>query len=134
MSALFLARAAGDSACRFALDLAMMLAGSSCADDGEEAKLVRELAQPVVQLDLKGNVAGWNPAAARMLGWSEQEILGSVFPVPFWAAPVEGEPGQWLRLHGRRQDGRWVRMEASLAPIMNSFGHPIRILMVLSAA
>jgi PAS domain S-box-containing protein len=35
----------------------------------------------IVTLDLEGRVTTWNPAAERMHGWSEEEVLGQPLPV-----------------------------------------------------
>lgn len=35
---------------------------------------------PIITLDLDGNVTMWNPAAERVFGWSEREVLGKSDP------------------------------------------------------
>jgi two-component system, chemotaxis family, CheB/CheR fusion protein len=39
------------------------------------AVVVRDSHDPIVSLDLEGSIQGWNPAAARVYGWSEAEAL-----------------------------------------------------------
>lgn len=41
---------------------------------------------PIITLDLDGNVTMWNPAAERVFGWSEKEVLGKPNPI----VPDEG--------------------------------------------
>ena len=36
---------------------------------------------PVITFDMRGNVTGWNPAAEKLFGWSESEVLGKVAPM-----------------------------------------------------
>jgi PAS domain S-box-containing protein len=52
----------------------------------------------VVSVDLDTNVVLWSPAAERIFGWTEQEIVGQRYPL----AP----------------DGRWDEVEAALAQAM----------------
>ncbi len=42
--------------------------------------LVQACPLAILVLDLKGKVRVWNPAAERIFGWSEKEVLGKVFP------------------------------------------------------
>ncbi len=39
------------------------------------AVVVRDSNDPIVSLDLEGRIRAWNPAAARIYGWSEEEAL-----------------------------------------------------------
>ena len=72
----------------------------------------------IVLLDPEGRVTSWNPGAARLKGYSEEEILGSsilrFFPQEDVAA---GKPQELLRLaavNGRIEDEGWaVRKDGS---------------------
>ncbi|CAM5199759.1 PAS domain S-box protein [Oligella ureolytica] len=35
-------------------------------------------------LDMQGRVVYVNPAFCRMVGWNESELLGTLFPYPYW--------------------------------------------------
>jgi two-component system, chemotaxis family, CheB/CheR fusion protein len=39
------------------------------------AVVVRDSSDPIVSLDLEGRIRGWNPAAERVYGWSEEDAL-----------------------------------------------------------
>ncbi|MBI4465640.1 MAG: PAS domain S-box protein [Acidobacteria bacterium] len=43
--------------------------------------LIQSAPLAITVLDKDGNVQDWNPAAERMLGWTEQEVLGRPLPV-----------------------------------------------------
>lgn len=45
-------------------------------DDGDLARLVRDLADAVVVADPAGTIVFWNGAATRVFGWSEGDALG----------------------------------------------------------
>ncbi len=49
------------------------------------AAVIRSSPVGIVTLDLKGIVTSWNPAATRIHGWTEEEVLGRFLP----AVPVE---------------------------------------------
>lgn len=44
--------------------------------DGEQAELLRALADAVVVADPEGRIAFWNDAATHLFGWSAEEALG----------------------------------------------------------
>ncbi|GAB3656354.1 hypothetical protein GCM10027589_15940 [Actinocorallia lasiicapitis] len=51
------------------------------AHDPTLPAVVRSVADPIVAIDQELRVIVWNPAAERLFGWSEQEMLGR--PAPF---------------------------------------------------
>jgi two-component system, cell cycle sensor histidine kinase and response regulator CckA len=65
----------------------------------------------VVTLDADSRVTGWNPAAERLLGWAEAEVLGR--PYPLVLPEQEAEHRAMLRaaLDGQSFDGREVRRQ-----------------------
>ena len=72
----------------------------------------------VFLLDPEGRVASWNPGAARLLGYEEEEILGQHFSIFCPREDVDaGKPEQFLRLareEGRLEDEAWrVRKNGS---------------------
>ena len=69
----------------------------------EELRTSNEVRQAVVQssplaiwaLDLNGNVTFWNPAAERIFGWTEAEVIGR--PLPVIADADQEEHRDWIR-------------------------------------
>ncbi|HEY2019422.1 MAG TPA: CHASE3 domain-containing protein, partial [Bryobacteraceae bacterium] len=68
----------------------------------EKLRQANEVRRAVIQssplaiwaLDLEGNVSFWNPAAERIFGWTEAEVIGR--PLPIVAAEQQEEQRQWL--------------------------------------
>jgi PAS domain S-box-containing protein len=86
----------------------------------------------IIVLDLKSRVTVWNPAAARLFGWSEAEVLGQALPtVPDeemdarahldfqWKA---GEAVTDAQVRRRRKDGSVVVVSLSVAPLRDAAG------------
>ncbi|HEY7128309.1 MAG TPA: PAS domain S-box protein [Nitrospira sp.] len=77
--------------------------------------LVHESPLPIVSLDLDARVTSWNQAAARLFGWTEEEVLGRELPyVPedeaasadsLWEQGLRGEVHGPIELRRRRKDG-----------------------------
>lgn len=72
----------------------------------------------IFMTDAKGNIISWNKEAERIIGYSEEEILGRHFSIIFSPADIEvGLPEQELRMArelGRAEDERWhVRKDSS---------------------
>ena len=42
--------------------------------------LVQASPLAIIALDLEGRVISWNPAAERMFGWSQEEVMGRALP------------------------------------------------------
>jgi PAS domain S-box-containing protein len=65
----------------------------------------------IFSLDPTGLVTSWNSGAERLLGWTEQEILGRTADVIFTpedcAAGVPGEERRQASTLGRAEDERW---------------------------
>jgi PAS domain S-box-containing protein len=86
----------------------------------------------VAAMDLDGSVLVWNRAARRLLGWSEEEVVGRPNPaLPDELLPVldsvrAAGTGPALTLGvtaaAERSDGRPVRVELSLAPLADADG------------
>lgn len=89
--------------------------------------LVRLAPLAIVSLNEQGRVIRWNPAAERIFGWSEQEVLGRELPyVPsgmeheadaMWEQGLAGllQPG--IELRRQRKDGRLI--DLSLWPAVS---------------
>ena len=94
----------------------------------------------IVILDAQGRVEKWNPAAERIFGWSEIELLGKIVS---WCPPGTEEEGQRYRSqipHGEtfsdveavrlRKDGTLVTISYSGAPLYNEAGAAIGVLTI----
>lgn len=72
----------------------------------------------IFMTDAEGNITSWNKEAERIIGYSEEEILGRSFSVIFSPEDIQrGVPEQELRIareQGRAEDERWhVRKDGS---------------------
>jgi PAS domain S-box-containing protein len=89
-------------------------AQSSLRQAEERFRLLVENVQDhaIVQLDARGNVAGWNRGAERILGYSEREILGKHFSCFFTPEDREsGLPHAQLKLArdmGNAENDNWL--------------------------
>ncbi len=95
----------------------------------------------VLAIDPGGIVNMWNPAAERIFGWSEAEVVGR--PVPFVPDDkreefralrervLRGESLFQLELERRRKDGTPIRVNLSAAPLRDRGGNIYGIMGVL---
>ena len=87
----------------------------------------------VVTVDLQGRVTMWNPAAERMHGWSQQEVLGKHLPIVLPNNP----PDELQKVHRRilgeggvtgleydclTKDGQPITVSVAAAPLQNAAG------------
>jgi len=91
----------------------------------------------IIATDLDGLVTVWNAGAAKMLGWSEQEMLGQPMALFFTAEDREtGRPAAKRREAletGRAQDARWHQKRSGerfwglseMAPLRDAAGQAI---------
>ena len=113
-------------------DLASCEASEARREEGELFRaLLRSLPQAVAAMDLDGSVLAWNPAAERLLGWTEEEVLGRPNPaIPADARHLVGEARAsdggrgvaWLRAPATAADGGAVAVEVVLAPLTGAGG------------
>src|ERR1017187_8664174 len=83
----------------------------------------------IVELNPEGKVKLWNPAAERMFGWEESEVLGRAYPVIPSETRAEYEDDVLHLLEGstirgkdvrrQRKDGRRLDVRLWAAPIHN---------------
>ncbi|MBI2998356.1 MAG: PAS domain S-box protein [Deltaproteobacteria bacterium] len=83
-------------------------------------------------LDTDGKVKLWNPAAERIFGWKEEEILGLPLPIipedkqeefrKSYAAVLQGRHVTELETHRQRKDGSLVDVSISTGPIRDAGG------------
>lgn len=95
----------------------------------------------IVALDVEGRVTLWNPAAERMFGWTEAEVLGTPHPIVPPEAVTEyqekiGEVfsgGQHigLELKRMRKDGSSITVRLNSAPLTGENGALLGVLGLL---
>jgi two-component system cell cycle sensor histidine kinase/response regulator CckA len=100
--------------------------------------IVRYSPLAVICADADGNVLTWNPAAERIFGWSEQEVLGKLNPivpkerVEEYRSLLEGvrrgHPYISKELRRQRKDGSLITLNASSAPLYDAAGSVIGLL------
>jgi PAS domain S-box-containing protein len=104
----------------------------------ENVRKATELVKAVVQaspvaitaLDASGLVRMWNPAAEKLFGWTEAEVLGGTLPTispedllpheAISARALRGETISSVELRRKRKDGSWLDVEVSNAPIFDA--------------
>ncbi len=89
--------------------------------------LVEALPLGISVLDRFGNVSVWNPAAERIFGWTEQDVLGRPLPTiaedredefrAFLQRVSKGESVLGWEIQRRRNDGSTIDMRVSASPI-----------------
>ena len=94
--------------------------------------LVRSSPLAVVMVDRHLRVQLWNPAAERLFGWKESEVLGQRLPIIPWnqqarfrsllVAEMEGRCLIGEEAQRQRKDGSLVEVSASSAPLWDSQG------------
>ncbi len=96
----------------------------------------------IITLDLQGNVVSWNPAAEKIFGWKESEVLGGQLPyVPpekqrefrnFLERVAGGESFANVESRRMRRDGTPVDVSISTAPLHDAKGNVAGIMAVVS--
>ncbi len=86
----------------------------------------------IMALDPEGRVTLWNPAAERIFGWSEQEVLGKPLPIvpadrqeefrKLWERSLAGESFSGFELQRQRKDGSLIDISLSTAPLLDASG------------
>lgn len=94
--------------------------------------LVQESALPIISLDTNARVTGWNQAATRLFGLSEEEVLGHQLPYvqpgkegmadAFWEAEIRGDVISPIELRRIRKDGTLLDLLLWPAFAFNYFG------------
>ena len=90
----------------------------------------------IISMDLDANVWSWNPAAERIFGWREEEILGK--PVPLLVPSSERAQfaelrrrlgrGEWIEeldVRRQRRDGTVINVSISAGPLRDADGSVI---------
>jgi PAS domain S-box-containing protein len=90
----------------------------------------------IVATDVDGQVTRWSPAAQRMLGWTEQEVIGQQDPsIPGHVALENGSlasaPAVGVESERLCRDGRLIPVAVSTGPVMSAEGRAIGRLAVI---
>ncbi len=95
----------------------------------------------VTALDLDGRVQSWNAAAERMLGWSEEEIIGLTLPTvgesqqdefrQLRERVISGELLMGVEVRRQKRDGSPIDLNVYAAPLFGSEGEAVGIMGVL---
>jgi two-component system sensor histidine kinase/response regulator len=105
------------------------------------SELVKASPISIVAFDLKGIVQSWNPAAERLFGWTEQEVIGH--RLPFVPHDKQSDFHERIRrsLQGQelsgesvsrvRKDGSPVELSISSAPLRDACGITIGLISVI---
>jgi PAS domain S-box-containing protein len=97
---------------------------------------------PIVALDADLKVKLWNPAAERLFGWTELELLGRSYPlVPaerqeefrgYLDAVLRGQRFTGLETQRRTRDGSVMDVQVSVAPVHDAGGRVSLIIAILT--
>ncbi len=96
----------------------------------------------IAALDLDGNVRMWNPAAERIFGWRESEVLGRPLPsVPadrqdefraFRQRVLQGETLAGVQVRRQKRDGSFLNIEFWTAPLHDARGNLTGIMGIMA--
>ncbi|WP_176632392.1 PAS domain S-box protein [Desulfolutivibrio sulfoxidireducens] len=106
------------------------------------ASVIRASPLAIFILDRQGRVTLWSPAAERLFGWSEAEVLGRVLPTVPASMRAEfetgltrafsGEPISGLEAARMRRDGSMVEISLNTAPLFDGASGVAAILVMAS--
>jgi two-component system, cell cycle sensor histidine kinase and response regulator CckA len=95
------------------------------------AAIVQQAPDAIIRTDLEGRIESWNPAAERLYGYSEDEVLGWPVSVLYQAGHAERElqsllgevlAGRPIQTETERvaKDGRTIPVEILVSPLRDS--------------
>jgi PAS domain S-box-containing protein len=97
---------------------------------------------PIIALDAELKVKVWNPAAERLFGWTESELLGRSYPlVPaekqeefrgYLETVLRGQSFTDVETQRRTRDGSVVDVQLSVAPVHDAAGRVRLIFAILT--
>ncbi|MFK8183881.1 MAG: PAS domain S-box protein [Phormidesmis sp.] len=95
--------------------------------------LITASPRAIFMLDLEGNVKIWNPAAERMFGWREEDVLDLPSPVSLetpWedcaslqTCVLEGQTYTRVEMRRQHKDGTEIDLICSAAPLNDTAGN-----------
>lgn len=93
-------------------------------------------------LDLDGKVKMWNPAAEKMFGWTEEEVLGQPLPIipvnnqeefqEIYKLIIHGNSLSGLETRRQKRGGSLIDVSISTAPIRDADGNIIGAMGILT--
>ena len=96
----------------------------------------------IFAVDREARVLVWNPAAERLFGWEEQEVLGRINPIVpegrgeefrrLRERAVAGEVYTGMEVRVRRKDGSPVEISVSTAPLRDESGVIVGLMAVVA--
>jgi PAS domain S-box-containing protein len=96
----------------------------------------------ILALDASGLVRMWNPAAERLFGWKEAEVMDGPLPIippesrhhhqSITERGVRGEIISNMELRCKRMDGCWIDIQLSTAPILDAQHQTVAYLWVMN--
>jgi PAS domain S-box-containing protein len=102
--------------------------------------LIQASPAAIISFDPDGNVTLWNPAAERLFGWREAEVLGQFLPYisddkreehrALRESVLRGEGFTGVEVRRRRKDGSTVDISVSTAPMRDAEGNITGIMSV----
>ena len=103
--------------------------------------LIQAAPLPIAAMDREGRITLWNPAAERVFGWPEAEVMGQLNPIvppvslenfrQILARILAGESFAGLELKRRRKDNSLLDIRISSAPLYDSQGNVIGAMAVI---
>lgn len=89
-------------------------------------------------LDMEGRVVYVNPAFCRLVGWTEAELLGTLFPYPYWVEDKFDEhqeyldivlsgktPSSGMEMEVQRRDGSLFTVRLYVSPLRDAHGQQL---------
>ncbi|HYR82913.1 MAG TPA: PAS domain S-box protein [Terriglobia bacterium] len=107
--------------------------GELARTTGTLSAIVEGAGAAIIAVDSQGNVTMWNPAAERIYGWSQADVMGG--PPPYLsgvaqqkeyqaraAEVLQGKALRDLKARRHRKDGKEVEVDLSIAPMRDEKG------------
>ncbi len=104
--------------------------------------LIKSSPLAIIVLDPYAHVMIWNPAAERIFGWSEEEVVGKFNPIVpedrkeefsgFVERVLRGESFTGIEVKRLRKDGTLIDVSLSAAPMYNAKGNVIGAMGILT--
>jgi len=96
----------------------------------------------IAVLDVDGMIRIWNPAAERIFGWSEWEVIGHPFPTVeeetregqkrLFDVGLQSEGFVGLELPRKKRDGTVIDVNLSAAPLHDASGAATGLMVLIS--
>ena len=97
------------------------------------AAIIRSSNDAIISKKLDGSITSWNPAAERMLGYTEDEMLGESIRIiipdhlqqeedAIIASIKEGKPVEQFETERIHKSGRLIAISAHVSPILDEHG------------